>query len=119
MLTAPKSTAPSSTTVTVTAQSGDISHAATIAASVTPILAGTVPVDLSSAYNITGIYSDGAQTLQVVSTRISLNGNLTEVRLPVSITAEKSFAFGGRVSSLSSWPSLSYRPSLTTCELAL
>ena len=42
-----------------------------------------------------GIYSDGAQTLQVVSTRISLNGNLTEVRLPVSITAEKSFAFGG------------------------
>lgn len=42
-----------------------------------------------------GIYSDGAQTLQVVSTRVRLNGNLTEVRLPVSLTAEKSFAFGG------------------------
>jgi hypothetical protein len=42
-----------------------------------------------------GIYSDGAQTLQVVSTRVSLNGNLTEVRLPVSISAEKTFAFGG------------------------
>ena len=42
-----------------------------------------------------GIYSDGAQTLQVVSTRISLNGNLTEVRMPVSISAEKTFAFGG------------------------
>jgi hypothetical protein len=42
-----------------------------------------------------GIYSDGAQTLQVFSTRVSLNGNLTEVRLPVSISAEKSFAFGG------------------------
>ena len=42
-----------------------------------------------------GIYSDGVQTLQVVSTRISLNGNLTEVRLPVSISAEKTFAFGG------------------------
>jgi len=42
-----------------------------------------------------GIYSDGAQTLQVVSTRVSLNGNLTEVRMPVSISAEKTFAFGG------------------------
>jgi hypothetical protein len=42
-----------------------------------------------------GIYSDGAQTLQVVSTRISVNGNLTEVRLPVSLSAEKTFAFGG------------------------
>ena len=42
-----------------------------------------------------GIYSDGAQTLQVVSTRVSINGNLTEVRLPVSLSAEKTFAFGG------------------------
>jgi hypothetical protein len=42
-----------------------------------------------------GIYSDGAQTLQVVSTRVSINGNLTEVRMPVSLTAEKTFAFGG------------------------
>ncbi len=42
-----------------------------------------------------GVYSDGAQTLQVVSTRISINGNLTEVRLPVSLSAEKTFAFGG------------------------
>jgi hypothetical protein len=42
-----------------------------------------------------GIYSDGVQTMQIVSTRVRLNGNLTEVRLPVSITAEKTFAFGG------------------------
>lgn len=42
-----------------------------------------------------GIYSDGAQMLQVVSTRVRINGNLTEVRLPVSLTAEKTFAFGG------------------------
>jgi hypothetical protein len=42
-----------------------------------------------------GIYSDGVQTLQVVSTRVRINGNLTEVRLPVSLTAEKTFAFGG------------------------
>jgi hypothetical protein len=44
-----------------------------------------------------GIYSDGAQTMQVVSTRISINGNLTQVRLPVSLSAEKTFAFGGGV----------------------
>jgi hypothetical protein len=44
-----------------------------------------------------GIYSDGAQTMQVVSTRVSINGNLTDVRLPVSLSAEKTFAFGGGV----------------------
>ena len=42
-----------------------------------------------------GIYADGDHTLQVVSTRISINGNLTEVRLPISLSAEKTFAFGG------------------------
>jgi hypothetical protein len=42
-----------------------------------------------------GSYSDGARTLQIMSTRISINGNLTEVRMPVSINAEKIFAFGG------------------------
>jgi hypothetical protein len=42
-----------------------------------------------------GIYSDGVGMLQIVSTRVSLNGNLTEVRLPVSLSAEKTFAFGG------------------------
>ena len=42
-----------------------------------------------------GVYTDGAQTLQFVSTRVRINGNFTEVRLPVSLTAEKTFAFGG------------------------
>jgi hypothetical protein len=42
-----------------------------------------------------GVYADGDRTLQVVSTRISVNGNLTEVRLPISVSAEKTFAFGG------------------------
>jgi hypothetical protein len=32
-----------------------------------------------------------------VSTRVSVNGNLTDVRQPVTITAEKTFAFGGGV----------------------
>jgi hypothetical protein len=42
-----------------------------------------------------GIYTDGRETLQEVSTFVSLNGGLTEVRTPVTVTMEKTFAFGG------------------------
>lgn len=42
-----------------------------------------------------GIYTDGRETLQEVSTFVSLNGGLTEVRTPVTVTLEKTFAFGG------------------------
>ena len=42
-----------------------------------------------------GFYTDGLETLQIASTRVSVNGNLTSVRHPVTISAEKSFAFGG------------------------
>ena len=42
-----------------------------------------------------GIYASGREVLQVIGTRISANGRLTSVRIPVSITAEKSLAFGG------------------------
>jgi hypothetical protein len=42
-----------------------------------------------------GIYTDGRETLQEVSTFISINGGLTEVRSPVTVTLEKTFAFGG------------------------
>ncbi|HYF38244.1 MAG TPA: hypothetical protein VD930_01060 [Gemmatimonadales bacterium] len=42
-----------------------------------------------------GIYTDGHATLQEVSTFVSLNGGLTEVRNPVTVTLEKTFAFGG------------------------
>lgn len=42
-----------------------------------------------------GIYADGTETLQIASTRVSINGNLTSVRHPVTVTAEKTFAFGG------------------------
>jgi hypothetical protein len=42
-----------------------------------------------------GIYTDGGETLQEVSTFLSLNGGLTEVRSPVTVTVEKTFAFGG------------------------
>jgi hypothetical protein len=42
-----------------------------------------------------GIYTDGRETLQELSTFVSLNGGLTEVRSPVTVTLEKTFAFGG------------------------
>jgi len=42
-----------------------------------------------------GIYTDGHSTLQEVSTFVSLNGGLTEIRNPVTVTLEKTFAFGG------------------------
>ena len=42
-----------------------------------------------------GIYTDGLETLQIASTRLSINGNLTSIRHPITITAEKTFAFGG------------------------
>jgi hypothetical protein len=42
-----------------------------------------------------GIMTDGVETMQIVRTRVSANGNLTSERLPVTITAEKTFAFGG------------------------
>jgi hypothetical protein len=42
-----------------------------------------------------GIYTDGLETLQIASTRLSVNGNLTDIRHPMTITAEKTFAFGG------------------------
>jgi alpha-mannosidase len=57
-LTASNSAVPANSTATITAVSGSLSHNFTSKISVTPVLSGTVPVDLSSAYNVTGIYSD-------------------------------------------------------------
>jgi hypothetical protein len=42
-----------------------------------------------------GIYTSGHETLQILGTRISANGRLTSVRIPVSLTAERTQAFGG------------------------
>jgi alpha-mannosidase len=58
-LTASASASPGTAIVTVTAASGSVSHSAATTVTVTPVLTGTVPVDLSSAYNVTGIYNDG------------------------------------------------------------
>ena len=42
-----------------------------------------------------GLLTNGHEALQVMATRVSANGRLTSVRIPVSVTAEKTFAFGG------------------------
>jgi alpha-mannosidase len=60
-LTAAKSAAPATTTITVSGEAGEVSHSATEALSVTPVLKGTVPVNLSSAYNVSGIYKNGTK----------------------------------------------------------
>jgi alpha-mannosidase len=60
-LTANTSTAPGTTSITITGTSGSLSRTTTTAVTVTPVASGTIPVDLSSAYNLTGIYDDGSK----------------------------------------------------------
>ncbi len=58
---ADKNAAPGKSQVTITASEGSISHTATASLEVATVLTGTVPVDLSSAYNVPAIYKDGAK----------------------------------------------------------
>jgi alpha-mannosidase len=58
-LTANDSANLGTSTILITGTSGGVSHAATAAISVNTIRQGTVAVDLSSAYNVKGIYTDG------------------------------------------------------------
>lgn len=59
-LKASNSAVPNQVTLTITGTSGSLSHSVTTGVTVTPVATGTIPVDLSSAYNITGIYNDGS-----------------------------------------------------------
>jgi alpha-mannosidase len=61
IFTADRTAVPGTTQITITATAGSISHTTTAKLDITPVLAGTVPVDLSSAYNLTGIYKDGSK----------------------------------------------------------
>lgn len=45
----------------ITATSGSISHTVTATLEVEQVLSGTIPVDLSSAYNLTALYKDGSK----------------------------------------------------------
>jgi alpha-mannosidase len=60
-LTTSRSTLPATSKVTVTGVSGSVSHTIAVDLAVTPVLNDTVAVDLSSAYNVTGIYRDGSK----------------------------------------------------------
>ncbi len=59
--TAERTAAPATTQVEIRATAGSITHTATTTLEVTPVLTGTIPVDLSSAYNLTAIYKDGSK----------------------------------------------------------
>lgn len=60
-LTSSSSATPAASTITITGTSGNISHTITTPLTVTPVATGTVAVDLSHAYNVTGIYKDGSK----------------------------------------------------------
>jgi alpha-mannosidase len=61
ILTASGAAAPATSTAAIAGVSAALSHTIAMSVSVTPVLTGTVPVDLSSAYNITGIYNNGSK----------------------------------------------------------
>ncbi len=58
---------PAQSTVTITATAGELSHTAGTTLSLMPILKGTLPVDLSSVYNVPAIYNDGAKFTESAS----------------------------------------------------
>ena len=59
-LTASDSSKLATSTITITGTSGGLKHSTTAALTVSAIKKGTVAVDLSSAYNATGVYTDGS-----------------------------------------------------------
>jgi alpha-mannosidase len=69
-LTADPSSASVTTAVTISGVAGGLSHSVSTSVSVTPVLTNTVPVNLSSAFNVTGIYNDGTK----FETSASLDG---------------------------------------------
>src|SRR5579864_3475941 len=60
-LLADASVSAGSSTVTISASAGDISHSTTLDVTVVPMKHGAVPVDLSSAFNVHAIYRDGSK----------------------------------------------------------
>ena len=60
-LIADSSAKATSSTVTISASARSISHSTTFDLTVVPMKRGAVPVDLSSAYNVHAIYSDGSK----------------------------------------------------------
>jgi alpha-mannosidase len=59
-LTANSAVKPATSTVTITGVSGALSHTATISVTVRGIKTGSIPVDISPAFNVTGFHTDGS-----------------------------------------------------------
>jgi alpha-mannosidase len=59
--TADRTATPTKTQFAITATAGSVTHTTNATLDVTPVLTGTIPVDLSSAYNLTAIYKDGSK----------------------------------------------------------
>ena len=59
-LTAAADALPATSSITVTGVAENLSRNASTSVRVTPVFRNSVPVDLSSFYNVTGIYNDGA-----------------------------------------------------------
>jgi len=60
-LTADRDAVPTTVSVTVEARAGKVTHTGIVKTVVTPVFSNTVPVDLHSAFNVTGIYKDGTK----------------------------------------------------------
>ncbi|MGC9225301.1 MAG: glycoside hydrolase family 38 C-terminal domain-containing protein [Terracidiphilus sp.] len=60
-VTADGAAAPATVNITLTGTAGEVSHSATETVAVTPVLKDTLPVNLSSAYNVNAIYADGVK----------------------------------------------------------
>ena len=60
-LTAHDSSSLATSNIAITGTSGDLSHTVSVPLTVTAIKTGTVPVDLSAAFNKTAIYTDGSK----------------------------------------------------------
>lgn len=58
-LTADKAANPQKSSITVRAVAADLSRSASTSVTITPVFRNSLPVDLSSAYNVAGIYNDG------------------------------------------------------------
>ena len=58
---AERSATPAHADVTISATAAGVTHSVTSALEVTPVLSGTVPVDLSSFFNVNAMYSDGSR----------------------------------------------------------
>jgi alpha-mannosidase len=118
MFTASNSAKAGNSTVTVTGRSGSISHSVTLGLTISAVKKGAVAVDLSPAYNVSGIHSDHskfdraasldgegwAYSAELVGTSQMWDGisfKLGPANVPDAVTSETVDLPGGKFASLS------------------